>query len=75
MKHTVQSYGYYKCPTFDTLAEARTCLKEIVAENLKAARRTSKQARKHKMGKDSYRITLGSDLNSSLWSATFISSH
>lgn len=64
----VQSYGYTHCPEFNTLPAARAYLRGLVAEELANARRKSKTARKHLLGRDSYSITLGSDSRSALWS-------
>lgn len=65
----VQSYGYTHCPQFPTLREAQSYLRELVTEELQKARsRGHKQARKHKIGADCYRITLGSDPQSTLYS-------
>ncbi len=64
----VVSYGYECHPEFATLAEARAFLKNSVAGALQSAkRRGHKQARKHKLAPDCYRITLGSDPQSALW--------
>jgi hypothetical protein len=66
--YTVATYGYECCPSFPTLAEAETHLKAVVAESLRDARRRHKQARKHRLDRNLYRITLGSDPRSTLWS-------
>lgn len=65
----VQTYGYTHCPQFPTLAEARAVLREIAQDSLQTARRRGhRQARKHKLDADCYRITLGSDPQSTLYS-------
>jgi hypothetical protein len=68
-EHTIVSVGYEMGPTFPNILDARAELKGILAEELKKARSVSETARKHKAGKDSYSITLGSDPKSALWSA------
>ena len=68
----VASYGYDSGPEFSTLEEARVCLANQVAAALQAARRKSEEARKHKLSEDCYRITLGSDKDSTLWAAISI---
>lgn len=66
---TVCTYGYSQCPQFTSLSEARAFLKEIVRESLqKAKHRGHKQARKHKLDTDCYRITLGPDRESAMYS-------
>lgn len=69
---TVQFYGYTHCPQFATLTEAQAHLKEIVSEELQSAKRKSREATKHKLGKDNYSITLGRDRQSALWSSHYI---
>jgi hypothetical protein len=65
--YTVQSLGYYHCPEYKNYAEAKLVLAGLVVDSLNSARRKSPQATKHKLGKDSYSITLGADRNSALW--------
>jgi len=50
-----------------SLSAARAELRAVVAEELAAARRKSKQATKHKHSDDNYEITLGPDRRSALW--------
>jgi hypothetical protein len=73
-KYIVNSYGYYNCPEFSTIEAARAELKTLVECSLSKARLISKQSRKHKLGADSYSITLGSDAKSNLYSVHYISS-
>jgi hypothetical protein len=68
----VVSFGYECPPEFPTLAAARAHLRELVAESLRAAKRKSRTARKHRLGADSYKITLGSDPRSMLWAGHYI---
>lgn len=72
-KYIVQSAGYTNCPTFGTLIEAQTYLKELVGDSLIMAKRRSKTATKHKLGENNYSITLGRDKRSSLWAHHWIS--
>jgi hypothetical protein len=67
MSYVVQTGGYYHCPEFRDLGEARTLLKEIVADALVAARRKSPEATRRKLCTDSYEITLGRSCRSALW--------
>ena len=61
--------GYEMPPAFPTLKSAREALREAVNDSLETAvRRGHKSARKHKLSKDSYRITLGRDLDSTIYS-------
>ena len=66
-RYTVNSVGYYDCPSFNNIEEARANLKELVKESLMQVRRKSKTATKHKISKDCYMITLGKDVRSALW--------
>jgi hypothetical protein len=68
-EYTIVSVGYEVGPTFPEIKVARAELKAILDEELRKARAVSKTARKHKLGQDSYSITLGSDPRSTLWSA------
>jgi len=72
MTYVVQTGGHYQCPEFRDLEEARTLLKELVAEGLAAARRKSTEATKHRHSRDSYEITLGTSWRSALWNRYFI---
>ena len=67
MSFIVQSRGYYQCPEFTTLVEARAELKALVADSLAMARRKYPEATKHKILEDYYTITLGKDRQSQLW--------
>lgn len=68
----VKSQGYYACPEFHTLQEARQFLRETVKESLARARSRFSQARKHRIAKNVYEITLGIDRRSTLWAAHWI---
>lgn len=67
--YIVYTQGYENCPEFAQIGKAREYLRELVAESYAGAKRKYKTARKHKTGKDSYSITLGSDSRSALWMA------
>ena len=64
----VQTHGYTHCPEFPTIEEARACLREIVRDELKRCRARFKSGSKHKLSDDCYRVTLGSDQQSAMWS-------
>lgn len=67
--YTVTSQGYECCPSFKTIEEAKGELSELVKDSLlKAKRRGHKEATKHKLSDDCYRITLGRDKQSTIYS-------
>lgn len=68
-RYYILSRGYEPAPLAGDLEQARSSLRELVADSLAAAKRRSRQARKHKLGEDSYLITLGSDKRSALWAS------
>lgn len=70
-RYLVQSYGYTNCPQFNSYDEAKQCLNEIVADEMKACKRRFGKAVKRVLGKDNYEITLAGR-HSPLWSAHFI---
>lgn len=65
--YSIYSQGYFYCPTFCTIQEARQCLKEIVADSLKSARRSWKKAHKEKINADTYEIRAGKDPHCPRW--------
>lgn len=72
MTHVVQTKGYYGCPGYQDIEEARMLLKSLVANSLAAAKLNSKKAHKHKISQDNYMITRGRDSKSALWAHHFI---
>lgn len=70
--YLVKTLGYYDCPIYLNLKEAKDFLKEITMDSLVRAKRLSKTARKHKIGTNHYMITLGSDTRSTCYAEHYI---
>jgi 2-phosphoglycerate kinase len=66
------TFGYYQCPQFSTLAEARKFLGELVQENMATVRRRYGQATKVRNYEDNYTILIGGPSSVSRWSTHWI---
>jgi len=62
-QHFIVSQGLECFESYPTLEEARKDLKIFVEESLSDCRKRFGQAKKEKMGKDSYRISFGCGYN------------
>ncbi len=66
--YSMYQQGYMPYPLGSDFEVAREAFKLSVKDSLARAKRVSPQARKHKLTSSCYRITLGSDKNSTLYS-------
>lgn len=69
MRFAIQSLGRETGPIFESKKKAREALKTLLEEDLKDAKRRSKQAKRHVLGPDNVLVTLGKDKNSQIWSS------
>lgn len=72
MRYVVRSLGYYNCPTFATLKEAREFLAALVEDSFAQVRRRYGRATKIKNGKDNYTIKIGGADAYNIWSSHWI---
>lgn len=70
--YTIKSKGLECFPEFNTLKEAQKELKEWIKEDLLVCRARFGSGTKHKMRENHYRVTIGKDKDSALWSESFI---
>jgi hypothetical protein len=74
MRYAVMTSGYYQCPEFSTLEEARKVLAEFVANSLADCRARFGQAAKIKNGEDNYTIRIGGAQGFNVWATHWIQS-
>lgn len=73
--YTINTSGYYDCPTTHTQKQARELLKQMVKESAEACKRRFGESTIVKYSDDNYTIKIGGKYSTAIWASHSISKY